>query len=58
MIRCTVLIALCFAASQLFAVEELTVLPDQLADGPPKQMLRRYLKAQAEAAFARRQATY
>jgi cephalosporin-C deacetylase-like acetyl esterase len=58
MIRCFVLIWLCFVASYALAADELTVLPNQLADGPPKQMLRRYLKTQAEAAFARRQAAY
>lgn len=45
-------------ATPLLGADELTVLPDQLTDGPPKQMLRRYLKKDAEAAFARRQATY
>lgn len=58
MIR-TILSLLFFSlAAVSFAADDLKVLPDQLADGPPKQMLRRYLKAQAEAAFARRQAEY
>lgn len=58
MIRCIVLVWLCFFTTQMLAADELTVLPDQLAEGSPKQMLRRYLKTQAEAAFARRQAAY
>lgn len=58
MIRCFVLMCLSLVASNSLAADELTVLPDQLAAGPPKQMLRRYLKTQAEAAFARRQTVY
>lgn len=40
------------------AADELTVLPDQLAGGPPKQMLKRYLQEQTKTAFATRQAEY
>ncbi|WP_254508336.1 acetylxylan esterase [Anatilimnocola floriformis] len=58
MIRTTFALLLLTAAANAFAADDLKVLPDQLADGPPKQMLRRYLKAQTEAAFARRQAAY
>lgn len=52
-----VVILLLFAHS-LHAADELTVLPDQLADGPPKQMLKRYLAEKTQQAFTARQAEY
>ena len=58
MIRLLYALLIVTAAGNLFAADDLNVLPDQLEGGPPKQMLRRYLKKQTEAAFARRQATY
>lgn len=58
MIRCLVFLCVCFLSLKAFAADELMVLPDQLGGGPPKQMLRRYLKAEADAAFAWRQVAY
>lgn len=50
-------VLVCFVCC-LHAADELTVLPDQLADGPPKQMLKRYLAEQTKKAFAARQAEH
>lgn len=58
MSRYLALAALFLFAHSIHAADELTVLPDQLADGPPKQMLKRYLAAQTKAAFAARQAEH
>lgn len=58
MIRFLAIAILIVIAQSVQAADELAVLPGQLAGGPPKQMLKRYLAAQSQQAFAVRQAEY